>query len=180
MNVEKIVNEILKVAPINNMSTRIICIDGRGGAGKSTYAKHLSSLLGDCSIVHTDDFASLEEPISWYKRMLKQVLIPIGKNLKSIYQKYDWDKRQLSEWLTITPQKYLLIEGVSSCRNEFRPYISYAIFIETNKKLCLARGLKRDGEHMQGQWLKWMSEEESYIKEHAPQEFANVIVSGGF
>jgi len=46
------------------MTTRIIAIDGPGGAGKSSLAEHLAHEL-DAPIVHTDDFASWDNPIEW-------------------------------------------------------------------------------------------------------------------
>ena len=45
------------VAPVG-MSTRIVAVDGQGGAGKSTFAERLALGLGSVQIVHTDDFAS--------------------------------------------------------------------------------------------------------------------------
>lgn len=178
MKLEKIAKDISKSEKPGNMNSRIICIDGCGGAGKTTFATKLSSELNNCPIIHTDDFASWEEPLSWYTRMKDQVLKPLSENTKAYYQKYDWGKRKLTKWISIEPQSFIIIEGVSSCRIDFRPYISYGIFIETNQDLRLQRGLDRDGEHMKEQWLKWMKEEALYLKEHQPQKFANLIISG--
>ena len=59
------------------VSTKIIAIDGCGGAGKSTLAAQISAALGSCPVIHTDDFASWDNPLGWYDRMIDQVLKPL-------------------------------------------------------------------------------------------------------
>lgn len=44
-------------APVD-VTTKIIAIDGCGGAGKSTLATQISAALDSCPVIHTDDFAS--------------------------------------------------------------------------------------------------------------------------
>ena len=44
------------------VKTRIVAIDGQGGAGKSTLASLLAQQL-DAPIIQTDDFASWENPV---------------------------------------------------------------------------------------------------------------------
>jgi uridine kinase len=62
------------------MATRIVAIDGLGGSGKSTLAEHLSIALGGAEIIHTDDFASWENPIDWWPQLIEKVLEPVARN----------------------------------------------------------------------------------------------------
>ena len=94
----------------------IIAIDGPGGAGKSSLAEQLSQHLGNASILHTDDFASWNNPLNWWPRLLEQVLEPLSHNERARYQRYDWSTRCLADWYEIEPAEYLLLEGVSSSR----------------------------------------------------------------
>ncbi len=48
-------------------STLFVSIDGHGGSGKTTLAKKLSALL-DCEVIHTDDFASMDNPKNWWPK----------------------------------------------------------------------------------------------------------------
>lgn len=173
-----IVLQIQQAKPLADMKTKIIAIDGCGGAGKSTLAEKLSKTLGSCSIIHTDDFASWDQSQSWYPRMLKQVLEPLRKNHVAKFQKYDWNKKALGEWITVEPQEFVILEGVSSARKEFRPYLTFSIYVETNRELRLKRGLERDGLQSENQWLKWMKEEDEYLVRDNPKTFVNLIVSG--
>src|ERR1039458_4274731 len=112
------------------MSTKIIAIDGPGGAGKSTLASQLAADLGDAPIVQTDDFASWDNPLNWWPRLLEQVLKPLADNQAAHYQRYDWGSKQLAEWHKVKPTEYLILEGVSAARKAFRPYLSFSIWVE--------------------------------------------------
>jgi predicted kinase len=48
-----------------DVRTRIVAVDGHGGAGKSSLAQLLSAELG-APVVHTDDFASWDNPLDWW------------------------------------------------------------------------------------------------------------------
>ncbi len=169
---------ISKSVSPEEMQTRIVAIDGCGGAGKSTLAAKLATILDDCSLIHTDDFASWDHPLDWYPRMITQVLEPLRQNRPTRYQKFDWQKNQLGEWETVEPCPVVLVEGVSASRVEFRPYLSFAIFVETDRELRLQRGLERDGEEALPLWQQWMAEEDEYLLRDRPEEYADVVISG--
>lgn len=183
MNSEKRVAILSSIAEMisqatapSGIFTKIIAIDGCGGAGKSTFAQELSRYLGNCSIVHTDDFASWENSQGWYPRMIEQFLEPMRRNETARFQKYDWNKKQLGDWVIIASQKFVILEGVSSSRKEFRPFLSFKIFVKTDRDLRLRRGLERDGQQAQEQWLKWMREEDDYVARDNPEAIADFII----
>lgn len=169
---------ILEARRPAGMTTSIVSIDGCGGAGKSTLATSLSKHLHDCPIIHTDDFASWSNPLNWYRRMIEQVLHPLRNNQSAVFQRYDWERRELVNWLTIDPTEFVLVEGVSSARKEFRPFLSFSIFVEADREIRLRRGLERDGQEAREQWLEWMRQEDQYLADHNPKSYVNVIAYG--
>lgn len=170
--------KILKSDPPDNMQTRIVAIDGCGGAGKSTLAAALAIHFNNCDIIHSDDFASWDNTLNWFPRMIEQVLEPLKGNKSAVYQRYDWNEKKLMNWITVSPQPIIIIEGVSSSRKEFRPFLSFSIFVSTDRETRLQRGLERDGPQAKDQWLKWMSSEDEYIARDNPEGFADAIVVG--
>ncbi len=160
------------------MITKIIAIDGPGGAGKSSFAEQLSQKLGNASILHTDDFASWENPLNWWARLLEQVLEPLSHNERARYQRYDWGTKCLAEWHEIQPATYQILEGVASSREAFRPYLALSIWIETPREERLRRGLERDGETARPQWGEWMAREDEYIEREHPQQKAHLVING--
>lgn len=175
---EVIASEIRAKTPPVPMRTRIVAIDGLGGAGKSTLAARLSQLVALGRIVHTDDFASWEEPIEWWPRLLAQVLEPLGRNEAAHYQRFDWERRELAEWHEVAPGGVVLLEGVTASRAAFRPYLTFSIWVETPRNERLRRGLIRDGEGALGQWEEWMAAEDAYVAAERPVERADLVVAG--
>ncbi len=179
MNNQISIIQTIRVAQApGRMTTKIIAIDGPGGAGKSSLAEQLSQKLGSTPIVHTDDFASWDNPLNWWPRLIAQVLEPLYHNDIARYQRYDWGTQRMAEWHEIQPSEYLLLEGVSSSREAFRPYIALSIWIETPRQERLRRGLERDGETSLTQWEEWMASEDEYIEREHPEQNTDLVIDG--
>lgn len=154
-----------------------IGIDGCGGAGKSSLAATLCQSLPDCQVIPTDDFASWDEPLEWWKRMLRQIFLPLQKGLPARYQRYNWTTRALEEWVDVR-SRILLIEGVSSTRREFRPFLAARVWVECPRALRLERGLLRDGPAALPNWELWMAHEDAYVADHQPSLGADFVIRG--
>lgn len=172
-----LVREVHAATVPNGMETRIVGIDGCGGAGKSTLASLLSQRL-KAPVIHTDDFASWDIPINWHDRLMDQVLLPLSKNQPSRYQRFDWVKNELAEWHDVTVGGPLILEGVTAIRALFRPMLSFKIFVETPKPIRLARGLARDGNQALPLWISWQAAEDQYLARENPAEFADRVFDG--
>jgi uridine kinase len=176
-----LLDAIAKAQPPHGMTTKIVGIDGGGGAGKSTLAKHLSEWLGNVPVVITDDFAywGLALLDRW-PRLIEQVLEPLSHNQPAHYQRYDWGKLELADWHDLQPGGTVILEGVTSTQREFRPYLTYKIWVETSAKLRLKRGISRDrgiaGENNREQWLNWQAAENEYFQRDQPALEADLIV----
>jgi uridine kinase len=157
---------------------RIVAVDGCGGAGKSTLAAGLSAALGGCPIVHTDDFASWDEPLEWWPRMLAEVLDPLSRGEPATFRRYDWEARRLGEELIVEPEPVVIVEGVSSSRSEWAELVAFSIWVETPRPVRLKRGLDRDGQAMLPQWQAWMAAEDAYVARDRPDVRADVVVDG--
>lgn len=168
----------VKPAP-EGMSTKVIAVDGLGGAGKSTFAARLAEELVGAKVLQTDDFASWDNPLDWWPRLVQEVLEPLSRNDPARYRRTDWGDPDHQEWGEVTPAEFLILEGVSASREAFRPFLTYSIWIETSRELRLARGLERDGEQARAQWDEWMAEEDDYVRREAPRERADLVLRGG-
>jgi uridine kinase len=124
---------------------RLVAIDGPGGAGKSTFAARLADALGQVRVVHTDDFASWDNPLNWWPRLEQQVLQPLGAGRTGRFQRYDWDRRALAEWHEVPAVGVLILEGVSSARRAVAERLTYVVWIQADPEVRLRRGLERDG-----------------------------------
>ena len=159
------------------MQTRIIAIDGLGGAGKSSFAKHLSAALDVAEIVHTDDFASWDNQLDWWPELIQRLLVPLSQDQVARFKRSQWagDERG---WAEVRPADFVILEGVTASSAAFRPYLAYSVWIEAPPELRLRRGLQRDGDNAREQWESWMTEEERYRTAERPEETADLVVRG--
>jgi uridine kinase len=165
-----------KPAPAR-ISTKIVAVDGPGGAGKSTFANRLARELG-APLVHTDDFASWDNPLDWWPRLVEELLEPLARGERASYRRSRWAADDPESWHEVEPTEHLVLEGVSASREAFRPFLTYSVWVETPREIRLARGLERDGEDARGLWEQWMAEEDEYVRREHPRERADAVVAG--
>jgi uridine kinase len=158
------------------MGTRVIAIDGPGGAGKSSLAEYLAHEL-DAPIVHTDDFASWNNPVDWWPQLIEKVLRPIAAGRSARYSPTDWGGRAKPD-VVIEPGDFVLLEGVTASREAFRPYLAFAVWIDTPRDVRLGRGLRRDGEQARAIWERWMAGEDAYVERERPDAYADAVLPG--
>lgn len=163
--------------PPAGVKTHIVAIDGPGGAGKTTLAAWLAGELPAKDVLHTDDFASWDNPVDWWPTLLEQALVPLAAGSTIRYRPTAWGGEERPP-IVIEPGGTVLLEGVTATRNAFRPYLAYTIWIETERAVRLRRGLERDGEPSRAQWERWMKEEDRYIEAEQPAGRADVVVRG--
>ena len=89
------------------------------------------------------------------------------------YQRYDWSTDRLMDWVSVEPDKIVLVEGVYSSRPELRPMLDAAIFVEAPRAERLRRVLARDPNSCD--WITpWMSAEDWYLDQIRPQDAADL------
>jgi uridine kinase len=174
----KIATEVVARQPAKGMATRIVAVDGLGGAGKSGFAKHLSIALGGADIIHTDDFAGWENPLDWWPQLIEKVLEPVARNEIVRFQHSQWEAGNDPGWVELRPDEFLIVEGVTAAREAFAPYLTYAIWIDAPEELRLRRGLERDGQSALQQWERWVANEARYRSRERPDERADLVIHG--
>lgn len=177
--------QLLKTKQAKVDTVKFIGIDGHGGSGKSTLAAMLAKQL-NATLIHTDDFASHEVPFEWQQKLIDAVFTPIISGAKTLnYTPSKWWPDHHPEPVVnqpITP--IMIVEGVSALRQEFRPFISFGIYVDTPDDICLARGLERDKnngdslEHITAQWMDWIAAENKYLTRDNPMDYADLIIDG--
>jgi uridine kinase len=159
--------------------TRLIAIDGRGGAGKTRLATELSTRLPNAFVIHTDDFASPHLP-SWdWQRFQRDVLVALLDDRPAVFQRYDWDADRLAEAIDVPTGGFVIVEGISSSRLELGPVWDFVVWVECPRDLRLNRGIERDGERLRWKWERvWMPEEDQYVMSQDPVSRADAVVDG--
>jgi uridine kinase len=159
--------------------TRLVAVDGFGGAGKSTFAGRLTRALGDAQVIHTDDFVDTwDDSTGYWERMHAQVLAPLLAGRPGRYQRYDWHLGALAEWHDVPAAPVVLVEGVASARVAIADALTLAVWISTPAELRLQRGLERDGAENLDNWQRWIAQEQRHFAADRTAERADLTVDG--
>lgn len=164
-----------------------ISIDGHGGSGKSSLASRLAESLG-AEIIHIDDFTGLGATTDWYKALIDNIIKPSLSGATSLnYPRAKW-------WLGHNPEpvvnqpvtNIMIVEGVCSSRAELRDFMTFKIFVDTPRNICIERGLARDkgmggksDEEVLAQWHQWLEWDDQYFEKDDPKSIADIVISGG-
>jgi uridine kinase/glycosidase len=157
---------------------RLVAVDGHGGAGKSAFAERLARTLGGAPTVHTDDFASWEDPTGWWPSLEAAVLEPLARGVAARFRAYDWVKRGPGEWRDVEPADVVILEGVSSGRAAAADRLSFVVWVEAPRDRCIERGVARDGEAMRAQWQDGYEREDAFYATDPVRDRADLIVDG--
>jgi uridine kinase len=180
MHVERyadLADEVLASSPRLG-EIRLVAVDGPGGAGKSTFARRLAATIGGTPVVHTDDFASWENPLGWWDLLEGLCLSPLAQGRMARFRRYDWAMRMRDGSVWVPPAPVVILEGVSASRLAIVDRLSLAVFVDAPRDVRLGRGTDRDGPSMRSQWADWMTEEEAFFAADGTQARADLVVDG--
>ena len=192
--VSEVVQQIVAADVI--CSTLLVAVDGKGCAGKSTLAATLASELEATGrrveVIHFDDFylplslrpegVGSEKPIGGdfdWERLRDQVLVPLRGRRVARFARYDWIEDALAETHEVVPGAIVIVEGISSSRQELAALYDLRVWVDCPRQLRLNRGIARDGETYRARWEQdWMPSEDRYVNEHRPDKKADFVVGG--
>jgi len=185
------VNEVLERLPMPRPGrASLVCVEGLGGAGKSTLAVAMAEARADICVVHGDDFYGPEETDwrSWSPRdgsqryfdhrcLERELLQPLRAGLLARFQRYNWPTNTLGEWIDIRPHGIVVVEGVYLLRQWLRPYWDFSIYVDTPRELRQHRLYAR-GENDEGWIARWAAAEDYYEAAEQPEQAADAIIKG--
>ncbi|HWM04199.1 MAG TPA: AAA family ATPase [Actinophytocola sp.] len=144
---------------------RLVAVDGPSGSGKSTFADRLAGELG-ATLISTDDFATWDDPVAWWPRLVHGVLDPLAEGRAGRYTRTEWTdgRPHVGAMMTIEVPDILLLEGVSAGRRSIRPRLSALIWCERgNPDDRLVRAVARDGEQSREPLVAWQEFEAGWF-----------------
>jgi uridine kinase len=170
----------VRAAPPQLGSTRLVCIDGPAGSGKTTLAGRLAAALGDdAAVVHMDDIYAGWTLTGAAARLAAGVLGPLSAGRPGAYHRYDWIAAWFDDDATPVPvAQVLIVEGCGSCPRLIDPWATLRIWVEAPASLRLARGLARDGEELAAHWRRWQREERALFEAEDTRARADLRVDG--
>jgi uridine kinase len=170
----------VRSAPPRLGRTRLVCVDGPAGSGKTTLAGRLTTALGAGAVVlHMDDLYCGWTQTGAFARLAAGVLRPLAEGRPGAYFRYDWTAGRFSDVPTPVPvPDVLVVEGCGSCPRTVDPWAVLRIWVEAPQSVRLARGVARDGARLLAHWLRWQETEALAFAAEGTRDRADVRVDG--
>ncbi|MBB5082268.1 uridine kinase family protein [Nonomuraea endophytica] len=160
---------------------RVIAIDGRGGAGKTTLAKRLREVVTNSAIVHTDDIAWNHAYFDWGSVLVENILRPLHRGEAVNFRPDAWITHDRPGSITIPADADVIwVEGTGTIREELAPWLDASVWIQGDLDGQERLLVIRDGdspeqlEHV----ARWLLEELPFILREQPWARATMIVAG--
>lgn len=170
-----LIRPLMDILSHNQSNRTVIAIDGRCGAGKTTFASLLASLI-DCTVIHMDDFflpPSLRTPQRLaepggnihYERFKEEVVNQIHSGKSFSYGVFDCSQMAVTHTAEVGSEKTILIEGSYALHPYFDRYADITIFCDVDPAVQKARIIARNGEKMYKNFeTRWIPMEERYFE----------------
>lgn len=171
----------VRVAAARCGATRLVCVDGPAGSGKTTLAVALAQGLGGAPVVHMDDLyegweQALGAPLA--ARVEAWLLVGWEAGLPGMYPRFDWVSGRYCEWVTVPAAPIVVLEGCASGSALIRQRASLVVWVHAPGNLRLQRGLDRDGPELATQWRDWQAHEARHFAADGTRAAADVRVDG--
>ena len=158
-------------------ASRLVCVDGPAGSGKTTLATTLARETG-APLVHTDDLLTGWDGLPGLPAALAGLLEPLAAGRTGRAPRYDWHAGEFAGEVAVDPVPLVVVEGVGAGTLPAARWATVLVWVEAPYELRMRRGLDRDGDAFAPYWEAWAAAEATLFAEHRTRERADVVVDG--
>ncbi|GAA0296925.1 uridine kinase [Streptomyces turgidiscabies] len=181
MTVLDAVRHLRDASPDVTGRPRVIGIDGRGGAGKTTLAERLREAVPGSAVVHTDDVAWHHAYFDWGAVLVEHILRPLHRGAAVDFRPAAWTTHDRPGSITVPAgADFVWIEGTGVIREELAPWLDASVWIqgdlaEQEHALAVRDGVSPEQQEHVANWLR---EELPFMLREQPWARATMIVAG--
>lgn len=181
MDREEAVRRILTLLaerPARLGSTRLLCVDGPAGSGKTTLAGAVARAHGDAHLLHLDLLLDGWDGLAAVgDTVVRDVLEPLRDGRAAAYRRYDWDAGRFAEIVPVPETGLLVVEGVGAGSRVTAPFRSASVWVEAPKAVRHRRAMEREGDAFGPHWDRWAAQEERLFAAERTRATADLLVT---
>jgi uridine kinase len=156
--------------------TRIVAIDGRSGAGKTSLASGLRAELGAPVVALEDLYGGWDGLERGIDLLVSEVLEPLSAGRAARVPRYDWVAAAWGTPWVLEPPGVLIVEGVGAGARRAAAYESVLAWMEAPQSVRKKRALDRDGETFAPHWDMWAAQEDAMLARERTPERADLVI----
>jgi energy-coupling factor transporter ATP-binding protein EcfA2 len=176
----------LPPAPALACGPRVVAVDGRSGAGKTTLARSVADALrrhgSVVVVVHLDDlYPGWDGLDAVVPLVVEHVLGPLAGTLPIVVPTWDWEAERPGPARAVPvlgPPRpaVVLLEGAGSGAGAAAPWLAGLLWVDADPGVRRERALGRDGAAYAPHWDRWSAQEEAYAARERPWERAGLVL----
>jgi para-aminobenzoate synthetase len=156
--------------------TRVIAVDGRSGAGKTSLATALQASLGAPLVALEDLYGGWDGLEHGIDLLVSAVLEPLAAGRAARVPRYDWIAAGWDTPWALEPPEVLIVEGVGAGARRAAALESVLVWMEAPASVRKKRALDRDGDTFAPHWDAWAVQEDAMLARERTAERADVVI----
>ena len=156
--------------------TRVVAVDGRSGAGKTSLAAVLRTALGAPVVALEDLYGGWDGLECGIDLLVSAVLEPLAAGRAARVPRYDWIASDWGEPWTLESPEVLIVEGVGAGARRAAAYESVLIWMEEPAPVRKKRALDRDGDTFSPHWDAWAAQEDAMLSRERTPDRADILI----
>jgi len=157
--------------------TRLVCVDGPAGSGKTTFADRLAAELA-APVVHLDDLYDGWTLDGVTGRLVDRVLEPIAAGQDAVFLGYDWHAAAFAVPTRVRAAPCLVVEGCGAAARAVDDRVTLRVWVQAPPEVCARRWAERGGAAMTAFQPDWARAEAVVFAREDTRARADVLVDG--
>lgn len=170
--------DLLLSAPPRCGTTRLLCIDGPAGAGKTTLAAEIAAHV-DASLLHMDDLYAGWNGLEAGVKQAARIAEAVAVRRPVTYAPWNWHRSDRDLPVEVVQRPVLILEGVGSGAGAIRSRASLVVWMDADEDVRQQRALARDGESFAPHWTAWAAQEHTHFLRERTRERADLVLDAG-
>jgi len=158
--------------------TRVVAVDGRSGAGKTSLAAALAAALGAPVVAIEYLYGGWDGLDRGIGLLVSAVLEPLAAGRPAHVPRYDWAAAAWDAPRLLEPPEVLVVEGVGAGAQRAAAYESVLIWMEAPASVRKKRALNRDGDTFAPYWGTWAAQEDAMLARERTPRRADIVIDG--